>query len=66
MSGALPIVLSMLFTKIFGTPMWYGLFIIWGMSLVIAYVATYILNSYIPWIFDLRIYLIKNKNYKNN
>lgn len=54
MSGALPIVLSMIMNKFLGTPTWYGLLIIWLLSLIVAYGATYLFNRFTPWLFDLR------------
>ncbi len=54
MSGALPIVLSMMVRKIFPIANCLELLVIWLESLVIAYVATIIMNRYLPWLFDLR------------
>lgn len=54
MSGALPIVLSMIIIKLQGVPTWYGLLIVWLLSLLIAYGATCLFNRFVPWLFDLR------------
>lgn len=54
MSGALPIVLSLTMKYIYDVPSWYGLTIVWLITLIIAYVLTKIFNRYMPWIFDIR------------
>lgn len=55
MSGALPIVLSMLAHKMIpGSHLWLMLFV-WVACLVMAYVVVMIINRWLPWIFDLRL-----------
>lgn len=53
MSGALPIVFSMLAGR-FGAPNLFGLIAIFVGSLATAVAAVYLMNRYIPFIFDLR------------
>lgn len=55
MSGALPIVLSMLVHKLFSESNVLGLVIVFAGSMSIAYVSVYLMNRYIPWVFDLRV-----------
>ena len=54
MSGALPIVLSMLVHKVMPESNALGLAIVFTGSIGIAYVAVYLMNRFIPWVFDLR------------
>lgn len=55
MSGALPIVLSMLVHKVMPESNALGLAIVFTGSISIAYVAVYLMNRFIPWVFDLRV-----------
>lgn len=54
MSGGLPIVISLIVNRLYGVPSWSGLIIVWLTTVVLAYAITYILNIYMPWVFDLR------------
>lgn len=54
MSGALPITMSMVVKCQVSTPNFFGLVVIVGSSLVLASIVTFVLNKYIPWIYDLR------------
>lgn len=54
MSGALPIVLSMLVHRVMPEPNALGLVIVFTGSISIAYVSVYLMNRFIPWVFDLR------------
>ena len=54
MSGALPIVLSMVVQKLLPESNVLGLVIVFTGSISIAYVAVYLMNRFIPWVFDLR------------
>ena len=54
MSGALPIVLSMLVHKIMPGSSAMGLAIVFAGSMGISYVAVYLMNRFMPWLFDLR------------
>ena len=56
MSGALPISLSMLAHKAMtGSPVWMML-VLWIVCLVTAYVAVVIINRWLPWLWDLRLF----------
>lgn len=65
MSGALPIVSSMVVNKFLPTN-FYGLMIVFVGSLTFALVAVYLINKFTPWLFDLRLLwkkqVITNKN----
>ena len=65
MSGALSIVISMVMRKILDMPTWYGLLLVWLVSLAVAYGATTLFNKYIPWLFDLRIFSLSHANPAN-
>lgn len=54
MSGALPIVLSMVVHKAMPESNALGLSIVFFGSMSIGYVAVYIMNKFMPWLFDLR------------
>ena len=54
MSGALPIVLSMVVHKVMPGSNALGLAIVFAGSMGISYVAVYIINRWMPWLLDLR------------
>ena len=54
MSGALPIVLSMVVHKVMPGSSALGLAIVFVGSMGISYVAVYIINRWMPWLLDLR------------
>ena len=54
MSGALPIVLSMVVHKVMPGSSALGLAIVFAGSMGISYVAVYIMNRFMPWLLDLR------------
>lgn len=53
MSGALPIVLSMVVHKVIPGANALGLSIVFAASMAISYVAVYIMNRFMPWLLDL-------------
>lgn len=55
MSGALPIVLSMVVHRLMPYSNMLGFSIVLFGSLLIGYVAVYLMNRFAPWLFDLRI-----------
>lgn len=55
MSGALPIVLSMVVHKVMPENNAIGAAIIFIGSMSIGYVVVYLINRYVPWMFDLRV-----------
>ncbi len=61
MSGALPIVLSMLVHRILPSTNMLGLVSVFLGSLVIGLVVVYCINSFFPWLFDIRLLM---KRYK--
>lgn len=54
MSGALPIVLSMVMHRLMSSTNYGGLFLVFLGSLGIGLVAVYLMNKFLPWLFDLR------------
>lgn len=54
MSGALPIVISKVMNMLIPTPNAIGLTLVYVLCITIAYIATYIMNRIIPFVFDLR------------
>ena len=60
MSGALPNIFSIVIAKLLGQHTIISLLIVFICSITISYFATYILNRFTPWMFDLRL-LRKNK-----
>ena len=54
MSGALPIVLSMVVHKVLPGSCALGLTIVFAGSMGISYVAVYLMNRFMPWLLDLR------------
>ena len=54
LSGALPMLVSMVVKRFVGVDHMYGLFLVFIICIVIAYVVTLILNRYLPFVFDLR------------
>ena len=60
MSGALPLLFSMLLKNFFSFPSFFGLIVVFILSLQVAYVITYLLDKFTPWLFDIRIMLKKN------
>ena len=54
MSGALPIVLSMVVHKVMPESSALGLTIVFAASMAISYVAVYLINRFMPWLLDLR------------
>ena len=54
MSGALPIVLSMVVHKVMPESSALGLAIVFAGSMGISYAAVYLMNRFMPWLFDLR------------
>ena len=54
MSGALPIVLSMVVHKIIPSANYIGLAFVFVGSLAIGLVAVYLMNKFAPWLFDFR------------
>lgn len=57
MSGALPIVLSMVVHKVMPGSSALGLAIVFAGSMGISYVAVYLINRFMPWLLDLRLLL---------
>ncbi len=55
MSGALPIVLSMVVHRIIPFVNYGGLIIVFCCSIGIAFIAVYLMNRFAPWLFDLRL-----------
>lgn len=55
MSGVLPIVLSMVVHKVMPVANALGLAIVFTGSISIAYLVVYLMNKFIPWVFDLRV-----------
>lgn len=60
MSGALPTVMGIACRKQLGEPTWYGFTIVFLLSLTTAYIATLLINNYIPWLLDFR--KLRNKS----
>jgi len=60
LSGALPMLVSMLVKRFLGTNHIYGLLIVFVFCLSVAYVITYVLNRFFPFLFDLRC--LKRRN----
>ena len=59
MSGATPIVFGLLVSKFVGvSPLGYAIVLI--TSLVTAYLGTYIINGWLPWVLDLRVIFKKS------
>ena len=54
MSGALPIVLSMVVHKVMPGSSALGLAIVFAGSMDIGYVVVYLINRFMPWLLDLR------------
>lgn len=54
MSGALPIVQSIVVHKVLPGSSALGLAIVFAGSMSIGYVAVYLMNRFMPWLFDLR------------
>ena len=54
MSGALPIVLSMVVHKLLPSSSALGLVIVFAASMGISYMAVYLINRFMPWLLDLR------------
>ena len=54
MSGALPIVLSILVNRFVSKPSMMGLIVVFTGSFSISFLATYLMNRYTPWLFDMR------------
>lgn len=54
MSGALPVVLSIIINKVMPVVNLLGLTVVFISSTIIALSAVYLMNKYIPFIFDLR------------
>ena len=57
MSGALPIVLSMVVHKVMPGASALGMATVFAGSMSISYVAVYIMNRFMPWLLDLRLLL---------
>ena len=55
MSGALPIVLSIVVHKVIPGFSALGLAIVFAASMAISYVAVYLMNRFMPWLLDLRV-----------
>ncbi len=55
MSGALPIVLSLAAHKLMPESNIIGLIFVFIVSVAIAFAAVYLINRFIPWVFDLRL-----------
>lgn len=55
MSGALPIVLSMIVNRFMTETNILGLIIVFVGSFVIGLCAVYLMNRFVPWLFDLRV-----------
>lgn len=60
MSGALPIVIGLAMNHIIGKPTWFGAICVWLVSMSIAYIVTLFINTFIPWILDLRKMKMRN------
>lgn len=58
MSGAIPVVFSMVASKVQETSNIFGLISVLSISIVFAYIITYFINKYMPWLFDLRILIM--------
>lgn len=61
MSGALPIVLSMIVHKFMPEYNAFGLMVVFTGSICIGFAIVYLLNRFTPWVFDLRSLWKKNK-----
>ena len=61
MSGALPIVLSIVVHKVIRGFSALGLAIVFAASMAISYVAVYLMNRFMPWLLDLRVVFKKYK-----
>ena len=55
MSGALPIILSLVMNRLFYAPNLIGFVIVFSVSFGIGLFAVFLMNRVIPWIFDLRL-----------
>lgn len=54
MSGAVPIVMSLVVNKLLNNPTWYGFLVVFIGALIVSGFVTYLLNRFTPWLFDLR------------
>ncbi len=54
LSGALPMLVSMVGKRFMGVDNWWGFIIVFVLCIGIAYVITLLLNRYLPFVFDLR------------
>lgn len=61
LSGGLPMLVSMLVKRFLGDNHLYGLLIVFVLCLSIAYAITFLLNRYLPFVFDLRILKKRDK-----
>ena len=46
--------IGMAMNRILGNPTWFGVICVWILSMSTAYIVTLFINTYIPWILDLR------------
>ena len=61
MSGALPIVVSIIVKKFYPSPSIAGLLVVFLLSMFIAFCAVFLMNRYASWLFDLRVLWKKEK-----
>ena len=54
MSGALPITLSAIVKRIYPDPSFWGVFLVFGLTLIGAYIASLVIVKYLPWMLDIR------------
>jgi uncharacterized protein (DUF58 family) len=54
MSGALPITLSAIVKMFYPQVSPLGLFLIFGLTLIGAYIASLVIVKYLPWMLDIR------------
>ena len=64
LSGALPMLVSMLMKRYMGPDHLYGLLIVFVLCLSVAYAVTYLLNRYFPFLFDLRCMKKRTNGYR--
>ena len=55
MSGALPVVLSLFVHKFLSVQSQIGVLLVFVGSFMIGLCAVYLMNRFVPWLFDLRV-----------
>ena len=59
LSGGVPTILSLLTNRMIGEPIMMGLVIVFIGSVIVSFAVVYILNRYLPFVFDLRKFSVK-------